>query len=370
MFRLVKRCLSTVLVQDYPNVRMITLNREKALNAVNEEMVVELLRAMKCEDHRDTIIVKGAGGKAFCAGGDVVSIVKDEPKGTRQSFFYKEYQMNYYTMTTRKTQVSLWEGIVMGGGVGLSVHGKFRVATENALFAMPETSIGLFPDVGGSYFLPRLPRKSFGLYLALVGDRVKGADLVHAGIATHFVPSDLMWRLEGDLCQLRSNSSLCNPTPMDIICANQPSTLPPFTFEPHLQLIDKHFDPAKTVEEIVDSLKGDDHPFAAKALKAMSKCSPTSLKVTHELFNRGAKITDQKKIFAMEYVCTQRAMDHGDFAAGVTALLIDKTKAPVWNPPTLEGVTREMVESFFRAPGAGVPIWSPDVAFEKAPRTR
>jgi 3-hydroxyisobutyryl-CoA hydrolase len=358
--------LRAVDFKDFTCSRLVTLNREKALNAVNTAMMEEMLKVYKTAPHADpdaVYILKGAGTKAFCAGGDVVSVVKDSPPGTQQEFFYKEYQVNYHILTMPRTQVALWNGIVMGGGVGVSIHGKYRVASERALFAMPETGIGLFPDVGGSWFLPRLPSKSVGLYLSLAGQRLKGADLKHAGLATHYVTSDQLPKLEEALCNVKGSSDV--PAILDDFASKTP--LPAYSLSSDLGwMIEKIFDPAVTVEEIVQRLQSEGTEIGTKMANDILKCCPVALKVSRELFRRGGEITDPKNIFKMEYIATQRAMAHGDFARGVTALLIDKTGNAKWDPATLEGVSDELVQSHFKPFSPQTKVWDPETSFEDA----
>ncbi|CUG91721.1 enoyl-hydratase isomerase family protein, putative [Bodo saltans] len=228
---MLRRCatLRNVDVKDFARTRLVTLNREKALNALNVPMVAQMAKAYIQEPHADpeaVYVLKGAGAKAFCAGGDVVTLVRDA--NAQREFFYNEYQLNYHILSMKQQQqVALWDGIVMGGGVGVSIHGKYRVASEKALFAMPETSIGLFPDVGGSWFLPRLPNKAIGLYLSLTGQRLKGADLKHAGLATHYVASSLIPQLEEALCNVQKPTEVA--AILDDFVSKSPS---PFFFYP------------------------------------------------------------------------------------------------------------------------------------------
>jgi 3-hydroxyisobutyryl-CoA hydrolase len=363
---MLRRCsfLRNVDVTDFARARLVTLNREKALNALNVPMVAQMAKLYMHEPHPDpeaVYVLKGAGAKAFCAGGDVVTLVTDA--NAQREFFYNEYQLNYHILSMKQQQVALWNGIVMGGGVGVSIHGKYRVASEKALFAMPETSIGLFPDVGGSWFLPRLPSKSVGLYLALTGQRLKGADLKHAGLATHFVTSDLMPQLEAALCNVQ------NPSEVASILAEfaSKSPLPPYTLSSDLGwMIEKVFDPALTVEGIIDKLRAEGTDIGTKTADILLKCCPAALKVSLELFRRGEIINNPKDIFPMEYVATQRAMAHGDFSRGVTALLIDKTGNPQWQPATLPEVTDELVQSHFTPFAADTKQWDPLTPFEKA----
>lgn len=368
---------------DKTKLNLITLNKEKSLNSLNEEMVEALLpmyQAINDGAHAGSngVVIKGAGPKAFCAGGDVVSIVKDDPAGAQKRFFYREYQMNYAIKTLKVPHVALWNGIVMGGGVGVSVHGSHRVVSEKAVFAMPETSIGLFPDVGGSWFLPRLEKKGLGLYLGLTGQRLKGADLWHAGIATHFVPAEAMGTLErvlgGDAGMTMLSATDGTETLDDkkrtlsnVISAVHLDTkivIPNFSLQDNLEAIEKHFSgkPTESIEAILDSLKSDDSEWAKKTAETIEKCCPASLKVSLEIFHRGAAIQDPADIFRMEYRATQKIMAEANFKGGVTALLIDKTGKFEWQPNTLKGMTDEMVKSYFEPAAHGVE-WDPVAPF-------
>eukprot|EP00758_Cryptobia_borreli_P002061 Tbor_TRINITY_DN2753_c0_g1::TRINITY_DN2753_c0_g1_i1::g.15229::m.15229/K05605/HIBCH; 3-hydroxyisobutyryl-CoA hydrolase len=370
------------------NTHFITLNREKALNSLNSDMIDLMLPFYKTvsaeSSNINAVVIKGAGSKAFCAGGDVISMVKDIPKGTRKNFFYKEYQVNHSILSLPIPHVALWDGIVMGGGVGVSIHGSHRVVTEKATFAMPETAIGLFPDVGGSWFLPRLPIKGMGMFLALTGHRLKGVDLLHAGLATHYLPSEVMPLLEsilsGNECQTMlseaPDKSATKDSKSKIITniigalalksANEKlvfASPPPFSLDPHIEAIAKHFGGAaaeESVEAIIDSLKSDTaSEWSQKIAAGMDKCSPTSLKVSFQLQHRGAKITDPVDIFKMEYRVTQKMMETSDFNTGVTALLIDKSKEPVvWNPKTLADVSDDLVDAHFSPASHGIE-WDP-----------
>ncbi|ONI22131.1 hypothetical protein PRUPE_2G109100 [Prunus persica] len=199
----------SVLVQQNLFVRTLTLNRPRQLNALNFEMIsrlLELFLAYEKDDNVKLVIVKGKG-RAFCAGGDVAAVVRQINEGNWRLgayFFQKEFTLNYLLATYSKPQVSILNGIVMGGGAGASIHGRFRVATENSVFAMPETALGLFPDVGASYYLSRLPG-FFGEYVGLTGTRLDGAEMLVCGLATHFVPSTRLSYLEEALCKVDSS---------------------------------------------------------------------------------------------------------------------------------------------------------------------
>ncbi|KAM7153146.1 3-hydroxyisobutyryl-CoA hydrolase, mitochondrial isoform 2-T2 [Macrochelys suwanniensis] len=296
-----------VLLEKRGCAGVITMNRPKALNALNLSMIRQIypqLKTWERDPETFLIIIKGTGGKAFCAGGDIRAITDAGKVGDRlaQDFFREEYILNNAVGTCQKPYVALIDGITMGGGVGLSVHGHFRVATEKTLFAMPETAIGLFPDVGGGYFLPRLSGK-IGYYLALTGFRLKGRDLQKAGIATHFVESEKLPALEEDLMALKSPSK-------------------------------------ENVADVLNSYH----------MKTINKMSPTSLKMTLRQLREGASMTLQD-VLTMEYRLSQACMSGHDFYEGVRAVLIDKDQVPKWKPATLEEVTDEFVDSCFKSLG-------------------
>ncbi|XP_066433192.1 3-hydroxyisobutyryl-CoA hydrolase, mitochondrial [Eleutherodactylus coqui] len=334
---------------------VITLNRPKALNALNLNMVRLIYPQLTVwEDDPETflVIIKGAGGKAFCAGGDIVAVTEDGKVGgsLARDFFREEYIVNNAIGTFRKPYVALIDGITMGGGVGLSVHGHFRVASEKTVFAMPETAIGLFPDVGGGYFLPRLPGQ-IGLFLALTGFRLKGRDVQKAGIATHFVESQKIPSLEKDLFTLKSPSKDDITDVLDTYhkesAANDNQ---PFILAEHLDKINSLFS-ANSVEEILENLKKDDSPFAHQQLKTILKMSPTSLKVTFRQLKSGSSLTLQE-VLTMEYRLSQASMKGHDFYEGVRAVVIDKDQNPKWKPERIKDVTEEYLDSCFASLGS------------------
>ncbi|NWS89963.1 HIBCH protein, partial [Toxostoma redivivum] len=342
-----------VLLEKKGGAGIITLNRPKALNALNMSMIQQIYPQIKTwEQDPETflIIIKGAGGKAFCAGGDVRALTEAGKAGDKmtQDFFRREYRLNNAVGTCKKPYVALIDGITMGGGVGVSVHGHFRVATEKTVFAMPETAIGLFPDVGGGYFLPRLSGK-IGYYLALTGSRLKGRDVLRAGIATHFVESEKLPALEKDLIALKSPSKekiadLLNSYHMKCTIDQEK-----FSLDEHMEKINSIFS-ANSMEEIVKRLKQDGSPFAMKQLETLNKLSPTSLKLTLRQLREGASMSLQE-VLRMEYRLSQACMKGHDFYEGVRAVLIDKDQSPKWKPAALEEVSDEFVDNCFKPLG-------------------
>ncbi|XP_061697110.1 3-hydroxyisobutyryl-CoA hydrolase, mitochondrial [Syngnathoides biaculeatus] len=343
-----------VLLEKVGRAGVITMNRPKVLNALNLTMIRAIypqLKKWESDSDTDLVIIKGAGGKAFCAGGDIRAITEAGKVGDplAKVFFREEYILNNAIGTCRKPFIAFIDGITMGGGVGLSVHGRFRVATERTMFAMPETAIGLFPDVGGGYFLPRL-RGKLGLFLALTGFRLRGRDVHRAGIATHFVESEKMPDLEKELLDLSSPSAEIISRVLDSF--QNESSLDcdkPFVLEKHISDIDRLFS-SNSMEGILHNLKADGSDFAKKQVETLSKMSPTSLKLTYKQLQLGATLSLQD-VLVMEYRLSQACMRGFDFYEGVRAVLVDKDQSPKWKPSTLEEVTDPSVDQCFSSLG-------------------
>ncbi|XP_032596681.1 3-hydroxyisobutyryl-CoA hydrolase, mitochondrial isoform X2 [Drosophila grimshawi] len=333
---------SSVLATESSNKGMIIINRPKALNAINLEMVRKIYKHLKkCEKSKSLMIVKGTGDKAFCAGGDVRALVDAGPTDESKNFFREEYTMNALIGNYTIPYIALIDGITMGGGVGLSVHGKYRVATDRTLFAMPETAIGLFPDVGGSHFLPRLQGK-LGLYLGLTGQRLRGGDVYYAGIATHYCDSSKIPELEAALL----NCPDADEVP-DLLAKFHTKPEKPFALQPLLEQINKNFG-ATSIEGILENLQNDGSDWAKKQLEILCKVSPTSLKVTYRQLELGSQLS-LAQCLIMEYRLAVRHLEpRADFKEGVRALLIDKDQQPKWQPATLAEVTEEHLQWFFR----------------------
>ncbi|KAL1506405.1 hypothetical protein ABEB36_005775 [Hypothenemus hampei] len=333
---------SDVLFREVDGRGVIILNRPKALNSLNLSMVNKIYPTLQqWEKDKKLVIVKGNGGKAFCAGGDVKAIAEAAFKGANlgYEFFKKEYTNNGLIGAYKIPYIALIDGIVMGGGVGLSVHGRYRVATERSLFAMPETQIGLFPDVGGSYFLPRLNGK-LGWYLALTGVRLKGSDILKAGIATHYIDSTNLNAIEEELLKSSNDSDI-----KTVLNNFQKEDKSEFSLAPYLDQINACFS-APTIEEIYDRLNKDGSKWAQDTINLLNKMSPTSLKITMKELELGEQL-NLNACLQMEYRMAVNCIDGHDFKEGVRALLIDKDQNPKWNPPDLKGVTEEIVNKYF-----------------------
>ena len=339
-----------VLFEVKGGIGHIVLNRPKALNALTLPMVRAIAPAIEAwagAPAVKAVAISGAGDRAFCAGGDVAEIYRRKMQGDLalgRDFFREEYIVNRAIFRFPKPWIALLDGITMGGGVGLSVHGRFRVATERFMFAMPETGIGLFPDVGGGHFLPRLPGQ-LGMYLALTGQRLKAADALYCGVATHFVPSERIGALTGALEALDAGSDAA----VEAALAKFEGDAGAATLPAHRAAIDRHFS-ADSVEEIVASLAADGSEWAARTAASLARLSPTSMKVTFRQIRQGASM-EFEDIMTMEYRLSQGCMAGHDFYEGVRAVLIDKDNAPKWLPPTLADVGEDVVARHFAPVG-------------------
>lgn len=316
------------------------------------------------------IIIGGAGPKAFCAGGDVAALALQNASGAEgpaasQRYFGLEYQLDHLIATYTKPYIAYMDGITMGGGVGLSVHAPIRIATERTVFAMPETTIGFFPDVGGSFFLPRLEGRT-GTYLALTSERLNGVNAFYAGVATHYIDSSSLSSLTARLAELVFKDY----EDMYSRLATVAATIAEFdTGLPHdepillagdlRKAIDRCFGHLE-IESIIRALEHEEgntklphhtRDWATRTLKTLSERSPTSLKVTLKQMELGRNWSIGEA-FKNEYHIAGRFMSHPDFDSGVSARLIHKSSTtPTWNPPSLQDVTKEDVDAFFNHEG-------------------
>jgi len=323
------------------------LNRPKALNALSHGMVKALagqLTQWADDPSVAHVVVKGAGEKAFCAGGDIRSIYDARMEGQTEGlsrFFGDEYILNAQIKSFPKPYIALIDGIVMGGGVGVSVHGSHRIGTEKTMFAMPETGIGFFPDVGGSYFLPRMPKKS-GIYCALSAGRLKQGDALATGVLTHAVSSGSLADIEQAL-----------ETADDIGVALAPHLIVPGQgpVTDNLDLIEEIFS-AESAAEILERLEASTHDFAKEAFKAIGGKSPTSVLVAFEEMKRGASLSFDD-CMKLEYRIVSRILEGVDFYEGIRAVLVDKDHTPKWSPSHISEVDRADLASYFEEPADG-----------------
>ncbi|KAI0123061.1 enoyl-CoA hydratase/isomerase [Xylariales sp. AK1849] len=363
-----------VLFNNLYGLRTIELNRPKKFNALNASMIRKIIpRLVEWEksDMANVVVMKGAGDKAFCAGGDVKALSdlnKTGPEGQKESagYFALEYKLDHYIATYEKPYIAFMDGITMGGGVGLSIHAPFRVATERTVFAMPETTIGFFPDVGASFFLPRLPG-SVGTYLALTSERLTGANVFYSGVATHYLHSTSLPKLESRLAELRFRDYDDVKKRLEIIemtIEEYATGLPPLDREPILisgelrNAIDRCFS-KKSLPEILEALsqeQGPTKPWAEKTLKTLHQRSPTAVHVAHKQM-RVAKEWGITETFQREHQIAARFMQHPDFVEGVDKQLSKERLTPEWKPATLEDIqdSDSITEPFFQLGGSGGP---------------
>lgn len=351
-----------VLFEKRGGLGVITLNRPKALNALNQPMVLEIHPKMiewASDDEVQAVLIVGAGEKAFCAGGDILWLrnngLENRPKAL--SFYWDEYRLNKYIKHYPKPYIAFIDGITMGGGCGLSVHGDFRVATERTMYAMPETGIGLFPDVGGSYFMPRCPGET-GMYSALTGDRLKSADSLHLGIATSYTPAARLPELQKALeeADLKDKDTIAGILQR---FHEDPGTSDIKLLEGQIDVVFRE----DSVEAILETLKLNGSNWALKTLDTLGKKSPTSLKLTFQQMRRGAQLNFDD-CMRMEYRMVTRTMDGHDFYEGVRAVIVDKDNAPKWVPDTLSAVSDAEIDAYFETLG------NSDLHFEGAPGDR
>lgn len=334
-------------------VGRITLNRPKAIHALNRAMcqaMIEALLAWRGDTTVVSVLIDHAGERGFCAGGDIRMIAESGAKGADEAkaFFLTEYRLNHLMFEYPKPITTIVDGIVMGGGVGISEPADVRIATERTTYAMPETGIGLFPDVGGGWFLPRLPGQT-GVWLALTGARLKAADTVALGIHTHYVASGAVEALKAEL--------LANPSDPKAVADRVTGDAGEAPLAPYREAIDRLF-AFDTVEEIFAALEADGSEWALKQLATLKTKSPQSLKVSLRQIREGAKMATFADNMAMEYALGGRVVSTHDFQEGVRAVIIDKDNAPNWQPADISGVSDELVEALF-APLAENEKWTP-----------
>ena len=339
-------------------VATVTLDRPAALNALSLGMLKGLagwLDAWAQDDRVRIVVLRGAGGKAFCAGGDIRALYDSFRSGSpvHREFFEVEYALDYRIHAYPKPVVALADGIVMGGGMGIAQGAALCVVGDRTRMAMPETAIGLFPDVGGSFFLSRLPWR-LGVYLGLAGPTIRAADAIYSGLACAYFAPEAQERFSAALDEAAAArdpaAALRTLTP-----SPEAGMLPGGDLEPLRDAIERHF-AHDSVEAIVASLQAEDDPrhahWAGRTLEALAKRSPTMLKVTLEQLKRGAALS-LADCFRMELNLVHGCFAQGDFIEGIRALIVEKDNNPRWNPPALAQVGRAAVEGFF------APRWSP-----------
>jgi len=329
-----------VLFEKRGVVGLITLNRPKALNALTRDMCQKMksqLDAWSLDSSIHCVVVRGAGDRAFCAGGDIRSLYESGKAGTPYAldFYRDEYILDATIKHYPKPYIALIGGIVMGGGVGVSVHGTYRVANETTTFAMPETGIGLFPDVGGSYFLPRCAGQ-VGMYLALTGARLKTADCIHAGVATHFIPAAEWPSLVDGLAEGAEPGALIEA----LARAADDAPLVSKRAE-----IDGTFGES-SVGAILTKLGAGASAWGPETAKTIRTKSPTATKLAFRQIREGKNL-EFDDCMRMEFRMVSRVVAGHDFYEGVRATIIDKDQAPKWQPAALEEVSDHDIDAYF-----------------------
>ncbi len=335
-----------ILFSTSSNLGIVTLNRPTALNALTQDMIntlQETLHEWTDNPNIHAILLQAAGEKAFCAGGDIRRLYDAAKQQDDRifEFFSQEYRLNHYLALMKKPQVSLLTGITMGGGVGISQLGGVRIATEKYLFAMPETGIGFFPDVGGSYFLPRLPHH-VGFYLALTGARIHADAALELGLVDYLIDSQNLDAVKQVLLNF----------PWQDQRASLPAALAPYLRSPEASALSTEYPTieacfqASTVEEIMTRLTAINTPFAQETIATLLKQSPTSLKVTLQQCRNGQHL-DIGACLQMEYRMVQQFFKNPDLIEGIRAAIIDKDRNPRWQPPSLHEVSAETVAAYF-----------------------
>ena len=354
--------MTEILTSVSSGLARITLNKPETLHALNTHMCRNMTQALLAwwhdADVRVVMIDHQPGTRGFCAGGDIRMLAesgKGDGRAARE-FFYTEYQLNHLLFTYPKPVVALIDGVTMGGGVGISMPAKFRIATENTTYAMPETGIGLFPDVGGGWYLPRKPG-AIGMWLALTGARLKAADCLIAGIATHHMPTEI---LAAARAQIAGAAQTHEPeraleSGLDALSegAGRPKELTP----ENIERINRIF-ALDSVEAIFAALEADGSDWAKTQLANLQTKSPQTLKVAFRQLRQGAMMASFADEMRQEYRIGARVVQRHDFIEGVRALIVDKDNKPVWNPPTLADATDAILDEIFAPLPAGEE-WSP-----------
>ena len=331
-----------VLISVDRNVGRLRLNRPKAIHALTREMcdaMSEVLLAWREDPSIQVVVIDHAEGRGFCAGGDVVMLARSGATDAEdaKNFFFSEYRLNHLLFTFPKPTVAIMDGITMGGGVGISLPCEYRIATEATRLAMPETGIGLFPDVGGGWYLSRLPGR-VGQFMALTGARLDASECVYLGLATNYVEQSSLDELHDRILKA--------PSRLKGTLGSVSGTPPEAKIESNLAAITRLFS-SDRLEEVLAALEADESDWAKTELATLQSKSPLSCKVSLRLLAEGANRLSFAEEMRAEYALAGRIVRTHDFREGVRALLIDKDNNPQWDPPTPEGVDEEMLDVLF-----------------------
>lgn len=342
-----------VLIRQNGSAGILSLNRPGAIHALTLGMVHAMTAALlqwRDDPAIKAVIIDHAEGRGFCSGGDIAFLrnsALNDGGASGRAFFHDEYQLNHLIFTYPKPVIAFMDGITMGGGVGISLPAKFRVATGNTRLAMPETGIGLFPDVGGGWYLSRLPGR-IGQFLALTGARLDGAECKWAGLATHYLAHEALAEAKERIAHGHDPAQALS---------GLAATVPHARIEDNAVQIAKHF-ASDRYEDILSSLERDTSEWAAKELATLHTKSPQTCKVALRQLHDSLSCADFAANMVMEYRIGARVLTLPDFAEGVRAVIVDKDNAPRWNPATPEGVTDDLIDSIF-APLPANEEWKP-----------
>ncbi len=345
--------MSDLLAEHDAAAGRIRLNRPKALHALNRVMcegIGDALETWRTDDAIEIVMIDHAEGRGFCAGGDI-RMLADSGAGdgaAARAFFAAEYRMNHRLFTYAKPTIAFMDGITMGGGVGIALPCRYRVATENTKFAMPETAIGLFPDVGGGWYLSRLPGR-MGQYLALTGHRLNGAESVALGLATHYLHADVLDEAKHRIA--------ADPQSVETILEALACPPPDARIIAHGNAIDRLF-ASDRLEEVLAALDEDEGAWAAEQRDTLATKSPQAMKVSLKLLLDGASMATFEDEMRQEYKVATRVVQRPDFVEGVRAVIIDKDNAPRWDPATPEDVSDHLIDRIF-APLPDEQAWTP-----------
>lgn len=331
----------------------LRLNRPKALHALTTAMceaAIDALLKWREDLSVEAILIDHADGRGFCAGGDIRMLAESGAGDgvSARAFFHTEYRLNHLLFTYAKPTVAFMDGITMGGGVGLSLPCRYRVATEYTRFAMPETGIGLFPDVGGGWYLSRLPGRS-GQFLALTGARIDGAECVTLGLATHYLPSESLEAVKAEIAE--------DPRRIEAILEDASIEPPEARITANLKRIDRLF-ASDRYEDILAALEADGSDWARKELETLRTKSPQTCKVSLHLLAQGARQTDFADEMRVEYRVGAHVVQRHDFLEGVRAVIVDKDNDPQWDPAKPEDVSDHLIDQIF-APLNAEEEWTP-----------
>lgn len=339
---------SEILLNRQCTIARITLNRPRALNALTLGMIrdlTRLLRALATDESAHAIVMEGVGGRAYCAGGDIRALHDDlvARAGFHETFWREEYALNALIARYPKPIVPLMDGIVMGGGVGISAHAGHRVVTERTRLAMPEVGLGFIPDVGASWLLSRSPGE-LGTFLALTGDTIAAADAIACGLADLHVPSAALPYLVEALANLPADYHSADGLARCIVgFSSDPGPSP---LSDHRAAIDAAFS-HDTVEGILAAAIATSDSFVAHAARRVATRSPLALKVTLAMLRRARRLATVEDCLALEFRIGDRLASAGDFQEGIRSVVVDKDGAPRWNPSTLAAVTDAGVARYF-----------------------